>query len=65
MRLHHEPLGMLDLWMWKRELKDSDGNHPGLKESGRRTEGYERVAERARQLRGGAGVRCGSGERPV
>ena len=49
---NHEPLGVLDLWMWTREPKDSDGNRPGLKESRRWTEGYERVAERAEELPG-------------
>jgi hypothetical protein len=49
---NHEPLGVLDLWMWAREPKDSDGNRPGLKESRRWTEGYERVAERAEELPG-------------
>ena len=38
--------------MWAREPKDSDGNRPGLKESRRWTEGYERVAERAEELPG-------------
>src|SRR5664280_892647 len=42
-----EPLGVLDAWMWARELKDKDGNRPGMKESLRWLEGYERLAELA------------------
>ena len=45
-----EPLGVLDAWMWAREPKDSGGKRPGIKESLRWTEGYERVAERAQAL---------------
>jgi len=44
------PLGVLDAWMWARELRDADGNRPGLKESLRWIEGYERLAEMAPQL---------------
>ena len=42
-----EPLGVLDAWMWAREERDADGVRPGLKESTRWVEGYERVAEMA------------------
>lgn len=42
-----EPLGILDLWMWAREPKAPDGERPGVLESRRWIEGYERVAERA------------------
>lgn len=42
-----EPLGVLDAWMWARELKDAGGVRGGLKESTRWIEGYERVAELA------------------
>lgn len=42
-----EPLGVLDAWIWAREPKGPDGQRPGLKESQRWIEGYERVAERA------------------
>ena len=45
-----EPLGVLDAWMWARELRDAHGNRPGLKESLRWIEGYERLAEMAPQL---------------
>jgi len=45
-----EPLGVLDAWMWAREPKDQDGNRPGIKESVRWLEGYERLAEMAPQL---------------
>jgi hypothetical protein len=47
-----EPLGVLDAWMWAREPKDKDGNRPGIKESVRWVEGYERLAEMAPQLPG-------------
>ncbi|MFC7632837.1 IS4 family transposase [Paraburkholderia humisilvae] len=42
-----EPLGVLDAWMWARELKDAGGVRGGIKESTRWIEGYERVAELA------------------
>ncbi len=45
-----EPLGMLDAWMWARELKDAEGKRGGLCESVRWIEGYERVAEQALAL---------------
>ena len=45
-----EPLGVLDAWMWAREPKDGHGHRPGMKESLRWIEGYERVAERATAL---------------
>jgi hypothetical protein len=45
-----EPLGVLDAWMWARELRDAHGSRPGLKESLRWIEGYERLAEMAAQL---------------
>lgn len=47
-----EPLGMLDAWMWAREKRGKDGVRPGLKESRRWVEGYERIAEQAAQLPG-------------
>ena len=40
-------LGLLDSWMWAREFKDKNGIRPGINESIRWVEGYERVAERA------------------
>lgn len=45
-----EPLGVLDAYMWAREPKGADGVRPGIKESTRWTEGYERVAEQAAAL---------------
>ncbi|MDT4844556.1 IS4 family transposase ISAzo5 [compost metagenome] len=47
-----EPLGVLDAWMWAREERDTDGVRPGLKESTRWVEGYERVAEMALDVPG-------------
>jgi Transposase DNA-binding len=43
-------LGLLDSWMWAREFKDKNGVRPGINESIRWIEGYERVAERALEL---------------
>ena len=45
-----EPLGVLDAWMWARESVAADGTRPGVKESQRWIEGYERLAEMAPQL---------------
>jgi len=45
-----EPLGVLDAWMWARETRAVDGTRPGLKESLRWIEGYERLAGMAPQL---------------
>lgn len=45
-----EPLGILDVWMWAREQKDSNGHRAGPKESLRWIEGYERLAELAPEL---------------
>jgi hypothetical protein len=45
-----EPLGLLDAWMWAREPKDPQGVRPGLTESVRWGDGYERVAELAGEL---------------
>jgi hypothetical protein len=45
-----EPLGVTDAWMWARQAKDADGNRPGIRESLRWTEGYERIAETARTM---------------
>ena len=38
--------------MWAREPKDKDGSRPGIKESMRWVEGYERLAEMAAELPG-------------
>ena len=45
-----EPLGVMDAWMWARQPKAADGKRHDIKESQRWIEGYERVAERAREL---------------
>jgi hypothetical protein len=45
-----EPLGILDVWMWARELRDASGQRGGPKESVRWIEGYERLAELAPRL---------------
>ena len=45
-----EPLGVTDAWMWAREPKATDGTRPGIRESLRWTEGYERIAEMAATL---------------
>lgn len=45
-----EPLGVLDAWMWARESREADGSRPGVSESLRWIEGYERLAEMAPQL---------------
>jgi hypothetical protein len=45
-----EPLGILDAWIWAREFKDADGKRPGILESTRWIEGYERVAEAAARM---------------
>jgi hypothetical protein len=44
------PLGVLDAWMWAREVKEAQGQRPGISESLRWIEGYERIAERAAEL---------------
>lgn len=41
------PLGVLDAWLWAREPKNADGARPGIAESVRWREGYERVTEYA------------------
>ena len=45
-----EPLGVLDAWLWAREPKDANDQRPGIMESTRWVEGYERVAELAAEL---------------
>lgn len=45
-----EPLGVIDAWMWAREPKAVDGTRPGIAESTRWIEGYERVAETAAKM---------------
>jgi hypothetical protein len=48
--LAREPLGVLDAWMWARELRDAEGSRGGILESSRWIDGYERVAEQAADL---------------
>ena len=43
---------MMDCWMWAREFKEADGSRPGILESIRWIEGYERVAEAAAKMPG-------------
>ena len=45
-----EPLGVFNAWTWARRLKGEDGQRPGLCESRRWIESYERTAESAKQL---------------
>lgn len=45
-----EALGVLDAWMWARSKKDATGKRHDMKESVRWIEGYERVADMAREL---------------
>jgi hypothetical protein len=42
-----EPLGVVNVWAWAREFKTADGTRPGILESTRWVESYERVAQRA------------------
>ena len=46
--LAREPLGVMDAWMWARQPKAADGKRHDIKESQRWIEGYEQVAEHAR-----------------
>jgi IS4 transposase len=45
-----EPLGVTDAWMWAREAKGDDGQRPGILESRRWIEGYQRIAETAPEM---------------
>lgn len=45
-----EPLGVLDAWMWARELRGADSKRGGICESTRWIESYERLAERAAEV---------------
>ena len=45
-----EPLGVTDAWMWAREAKGEDGQRPGILESRRWIEGYQRIAETAQEM---------------
>lgn len=44
------PLGVKDAWMWAREVKGEGGQCPGILESRRWVEGYQRVAETAQEM---------------
>lgn len=58
------PLDVIDAWMRAREFKGEDGNRPGLRESLRWIEGYERVARAGVASAGhAAGLRGQSGDR--
>ena len=50
LRPAREPLGVLDAWMWATTAQGYSGQRPGIKESLRWIEDYERVAERAQVL---------------
>lgn len=45
-----EPLGVTDAWIWAREAKGEDGQRPGILESRRWIEGYQRIAETAQEM---------------
>ena len=45
-----ESLGVLDAWMWTREMRDADGVRHGQKQSVRWIEGDERVAKIAADM---------------
>lgn len=45
-----EPLGVTNAWVWAREFKAPDGTRPGVLESTRWIESYERVVEQAQRL---------------
>lgn len=45
-----EPLGAMDAWMWARQPKDEHGQRPGILESTRWVESWERMAEQAQRL---------------
>ncbi|MCC2869218.1 MAG: IS4 family transposase [Candidatus Accumulibacter phosphatis] len=62
---NREPLGILDAWIWTREFKDADGNRPGIIESTRWIEGYERVAEAAARIPGTRLVYVGDRESDI
>jgi hypothetical protein len=47
-----EPLGVTDAWIWAREAKGEDGQRPGILESRRWIEGYQRIAETAQEMPG-------------
>lgn len=62
---NREPLGIIDAWIWAREFKDADGNRPGILESTRWIEGYERVAEAAATMPGTRFVYTGDRESDI
>ena len=60
-----EPLGVLDAWMWAREPRDANGQRPGICESIRWTESYERLAERAPDIAHSRLVQVGDRESDI
>ena len=47
----HDPMGVLDIWMWaRRKARTENGTSGDLSESLRWLEGYERLAEMAPQM---------------
>jgi len=57
-----EPLGLLSAWTWAREFKDANGARPGVLESVRWIESYERIAELAQHMPGTRFVSVGDRE---
>jgi hypothetical protein len=45
-----EPLGVTDAWMWARDPKKADEERPGILESQRWIEGYQRITEAAVEI---------------
>jgi hypothetical protein len=60
-----EPLGVINAWTWARELKPDDAPRPGVLESVRWVESYERIAEHACELPGTRHVCIGDRESDI
>jgi hypothetical protein len=60
-----EPLGVTNAWTWAREPKKGDAPRDGQLESIRWVEGYERIAEQARELPGTRHVFVGDRESDI
>lgn len=60
-----EPLGVVNAWTWAREFKPDDAPRPGVLESVRWVESYERIAEQARELPGTRHVCIGDRESDI
>lgn len=60
-----EPLGVVNAWSWAREFKQGDAPRPGVLESVRWVESYERIAEQARELPGTRHVCIGDRESDI